>query len=127
MLLIELVIVILFFALSQVVLVQVFAEAQRKTINSGKLNDSLLYMQDVAELLSDNPDPDTMLMTLGFSGRDGVYVYSNKEGIDFYANIQRLSQPSGQLLTVELSVKKANEVLFTLPSVRYFPTEVQHE
>ncbi len=128
MLLIELVIVILFFALSQVVLVQVFAEAQRKTVHTSKLNKALITAQDIVEQLCNNPDPDVTLAQVGFvGGVAGSYVFSNQDGVDFFATISRLSQPQGEMVTVKLTAKLEDQALFTLPSVQYFATEVPHE
>ena len=127
MLLIELVIVILFFSLSQVVLVQVFARAQSVAADSEKLNYAMRTMQDIAEQLSSTEEPDKLFIKLGFSGEDGQYVYASEQGVDLYAHIRRLSQTGGQLLIVELSAKQGGEELFILPSVRYFPAEVLHE
>ena len=125
MLLIELVIVIIFFSLSQVVLVQVFAGAQSKTKDSERLNFAMLSMQDIAEQLSNEQDPDSLLRGLGFSGENGQYVYSTDRGVDLFADVQRVSHDYGQMLTVELRARQGEKELFVFPSVRYFPSEVQ--
>lgn len=127
MLLIELVIVILFFSLSQVVLVQVFAESQRKTVNNGKLNQALLQMQSIAERLCNEPKPDTVLLEMGFWGQDGSYAYTSEQGVDLYANIKRLSAPTGEFVSIDLCAKQGEEDLFTLPTMRYFQAEVPDE
>jgi len=125
MLLIELVIVILFFSLSQVVLVQVFAGAQRKAINCERLNSALLEMQDLAERLSRRPDPEAVLSQAGFTAGDGVYTLHTDIGIDYSAELSRLSQQSGQLIRVQLTARQAEKELFTLPAIHYVEAGVQ--
>ncbi|MEG2208846.1 MAG: hypothetical protein RR065_12120, partial [Clostridia bacterium] len=80
MLLIELIIAILFFSLSQVVIVQVFATAQQKTVESKLLKTALAQAEDVAEQLSLTATPDELLLRLGFMGADGYYVLTNAAG-----------------------------------------------
>lgn len=126
MLLIELVIVILFFSLSQVVLVQVFAEANKRTLHTTRVNQALVTSGDLVEQLASSGDAEETLRQAGFSGENGSYTFS-QNGVDFVATIRRLSEPQGQLVTVELSAKQADQLLFTLPSVQYIATGVQHE
>ena len=127
MLLIELVIVILFFALSQVVIVQVFAQTQKKNLDTARLNKSMAFAENIMERLCNDKNPDGVLMREGFMGKGGAYTYTQIPDVDFYANVSRLQQPAGELVSVELTAKQEGDVLFTLPSVQYFAEEVRYE
>jgi len=127
MLLIELVIVILFFTLSQVVIVQVFAQTQRKNLDTARLNKSMVFAENILERLCNDKNPDGVLMRQGFMGKGGTYTYTQMPDMVFFANVSHLQQPSGELVSVELIAKQGEVELFTLPSVQYFAEEVRHE
>lgn len=122
--LIELVIVLIFFALSQVAIVQVFAAAQQKTNESRLLNEALLTAQDAAEQLALSDDPEALLSGLGYAQQDGLYRYQSPAGYAVVARITRLTQPNGALVSVQLSAQQGDATLFTLPVNRYAPGEV---
>ena len=126
MLLIELVIVILFFSLSQVVIVQVFAEAQRRTNSNARMNDALMQTESLIERLTGNEEAEVVLQGLGFEGEAGVYVFAG-EGYDIEAGVRRLRQSAGDLVTVEFTARQGDEEMFTLPSVQYFSQEGRNE
>ena len=128
MLLIELVIVILFFSLSQVVLVQVFSGAQAVTRNSERLNQATLKVQDLAEQLVHASEPEASLLALGFTAQgDDLYALAYERGIELSAKIERVTEPFGVTIRVDLSAQHNEKELFSLPAVSYFPLEVQHE
>lgn len=124
MLLIEFVIVILFFALSQVVLVQVFADAHRRTVNTARLNQALAYAENTAEVVSVQ-SPRDALVKLGYFQIGEEYLYTGIDGVELYAYLETIAQPSGQLFHVEIRAERENQTLFTLPSARYLATEVE--
>ena len=119
MLLIELVLVLIFFSLSQAVVLQAFALAQQKTADSRATNAALSMAQDVAEVVSAAERPDAALLSLRFAGEDGRYVYVDENGFDLYADVQREDAAGGVLYTVSLRAERAGRVLFTFPAARY--------
>ena len=127
MLLIELVIVILFFSLSQVVLVQVFAGSQILTKENEDLNYAVLELQNLAEQLYAGADPEQTLLENGFEQEDGQYVYPVRRGIHLGVTLQQEEQPSGLLVEMILSAHLEKTELMTFSCVRYFPMEVQYE
>ena len=140
MLLIEFVIVILFFSLCQVILVQVFAGAQSKTMDTQRLNDTMLVGQDIAErVAAAGGDMEAALAEIGFQTRDESqggpplqYVYDMGHETLLIAQVQRQSQIAGELtvgelVSVSLCAVHGDTELFTWPSVRYIPAEVRHE
>jgi hypothetical protein len=118
-LLIEIVIVILFFALSQAVVLQVFAGAQQLNRDAEILNRALMRAEDAAETLAVSGDADAALTSLGFSSDGDGYALSDSEGYRLTATVSRFSQPAGVLTTVELTGYQGDTELFTLPAVRY--------
>ncbi len=127
MLLIELVIVLLFFSLSQVAVVQVFAGAQRKAADSRVLYGALMAAEDVAERLCREPEPDAALTELGFMGENGIYILCDEAGYDLYVSLHRLQQPAGQLITANLTARQGERELFSLPSAYYLPEAPEAE
>lgn len=124
MLLIELIIVILFFSLSQLVVVRLFAAAHEKAESSSLLSDALLYCEDVAERLSGAENPDAALLDMGFVGGDGQYVCSQERGFDVGVALSREGQAAGELLRATVTAGAKGETLFVLPVNRYLSKEV---
>lgn len=119
MLLIELVIVLLFFSLSQVVVVQVFAAAQKKAVDSRITHAALTMAQDVAERLSCVDEPEGLLNELGFAECDEAYVLTDGGGFELCAQVARTGQSAGVLKTVTLTATRGGEVLFAFPCATY--------
>lgn len=122
-LLIELLIVILFFSLSQVVMVRVFASAHEKSHNSVQLRHALMACQDVAEQLSVSEEPDALLLRMDFNGEDGTYFRCDENGFDVYVHCQREDTAAGTLLTSTVTAQKENREILTLPVSLYVPKE----
>lgn len=122
-LLIELLIVILFFSLSQVVMVRVFAAAHEKSHTSVQLRHALMACQDVAEQLSVSEEPDALLLRMDFNGEDGTYFRCDENGFDVYVHCQREETAAGTLLTSTVTAQKENREILTLPVSLYVPKE----
>ena len=122
-LLIELLIVILFFSLSQVVMVRVFASAHEKSHNSVQLRHALMVCQDVAEQLSVSDNPDALLLQLDFNGEDGSYFRCDKQGFDVYVHCSEEETAAGTLHTATITAQKDSREILSLPVSRYLPKE----
>ena len=118
-LLIELVIGILFFALSQMIILQVFAKAQSINQLSAITNSALTSAENTAETLTVSADPEQALRQLGYTPTNSGYETVQEGAYRITATVSRLTQPSGLLTTVTLSAYRGNQRLFTLPAVRY--------
>ena len=123
MLLIELIIVLLFFSLSQLVVVRLFAAAHEKAESSRLLSGALLYCEDVAERLSGQSNPDAVLLDMGFVGGDGRYVFSSEDGFDALVTLSRDDQAAGDLIRSEIKAEAKSQTLFTFPMTCYLPKE----
>ena len=75
-LLVELLIVILFFMLAAGVLVQVFGKARNMSARSETVAAALSDAQNVADQLYAAPDAEAALTALGFAGGNGVWTRS---------------------------------------------------
>lgn len=118
-LLIELMVVILFFALSQAIVLRVFARAQSLNHEAQVTNIALMRAEDTAETLAVSTNTEVALQSLGFVSQDGRYELVSPDGYRLTASISRFSQPSGELTTVELHAYRGTAELFAMPAVRY--------
>ncbi len=119
--LVELIIVILFFALSQMVVLQVFAAAQEKTTANAARSAAMLAVQDTLECLSVSDDAENTLEQLGYVREGAGYRREESHGVELTAVINRLSQPAGVLTKVALTALQGGEELFCFPSIHYQP------
>lgn len=124
-LLIELLIVLLFFTLSQTIIVQVFADAQQTNHKAEMLNRALSFSQDAAEMLAVSDKPEETLQSLGFYKENGIYRYTVDAHYRLTADIARFTQPAGVLTTVTLCAYRDAEILFTLPAPHYQGVKTQ--
>ena len=117
-LLIELVIVLFFFALSQTIILQVFARAQQINLQAQAQSFALLAAEDVAETLAVSDRPEDTLLSLGFMQTQNHFQRTDSRFL-LNASITRFTQPSGMLTTITISATRGDNTLFTLPAVRY--------
>lgn len=119
-LLVELTVVVLFFALSQAIVLQVFAKAQQINRETAVLHGALTQARDVAETLAVSDDVQPTLYAMGFvSPPEGGSPSLAGDGYRLTADISRLTQPSGVITTVTLTALRGETVLFTFPATRY--------
>ena len=78
-LLVELLLVILFFMLSATTIVELFAGAKHKTVQARATSEAIMEAQNIADDLYGADDPDAVLKELGFSEGDGVWTLEKTE------------------------------------------------
>ena len=122
-LLVELLLVIFFFMISAVILVQVFADAKLKSRTAHATNDSMLEAQNIAEDLYAANDPDAVLTSYGFMAQDSGWVLE-KDGYLLKVTLREEETASGILRTYDVSGVEGENTLLTLPSTRFIPKEV---
>ena len=118
-LLIELVIVLLFFSLSQVAIMQVFAASHQTAAQSRVTQAAMTAAQDAAERLSLESDPEAALTSMGFTLTGEQYVKSDGAGFELRATVTAQPCEAGTLHKTTLSAYYRNETLFTLPVACY--------
>ena len=122
-LLVELLLVILFFMLGSTILVQLFADARHKSIQAKATGESLAEAQNCAEDLYGAEDPEAWLSEYGFVQEEGKWARS-RDGYTLYVTEENEETEAGTLRTFNISAVGDGKDLFTLPSTRYLPKEV---
>ena len=122
-LLVELLLVILFFMLGATTLVELFANAKHKTMQARATNISIMEAQNIADDLYGAEDPDAVLRELGFTKNGENWILEEK---DYTLTVTQAEETAeaGILRTFTISATGDGKDLFSLPSTRYLPKEV---
>lgn len=112
--LVELMIVILFFALSSVTTLRLYALSAQTRARSERGTQALALAQDWAERLSVCGNADALLSGEGFAYIDGEYRLTQGE-LRLYVDKQTAAYASGVLTSMTLSVYHQQELLCALP------------
>ena len=119
-LLVELLIVVMFFMLSSTVLLRVFA-ASRSLSNKAELTTRALNRaQNIAEQLYSGKEPDELD---GFSGENGFWM-AELEDYSVSISVSDEVTEAGLLRNYAISGMLGDETLFTLPAARYTEAEL---
>ena len=113
-LLVELLIVVMFFMLSATMLLQVFAKARSQSDRAGIITHALLDAQNVAERLSASQEPEQALKGMGFTQEERMQVLYGDSSAD--------DVPAGFARTQETRIRN-RETVWVLPGEEY-DTEV---
>ena len=128
--LIELVIVILFFALSASIILQLFVAASNRSVQSATDSSALIYAEDFIEQFSVSTlDADAFLREGGFeSVTEGEYAReleaANGRPIRMVASGDKEIAATGELDDLSLQVYDGGRVIVHRPVNRAIPTEV---
>jgi len=125
-LLIELLIVLLFFALSAVVILQVFMGARDKSVRSGVDSAALMTAEDIAErLYASNLDAENFFVEDGWMVADGHSKEIQVAGRDirYVVRIETAKEQAGYLEEATLTAYDGDREVLTLPIIRYMPGE----
>lgn len=123
-LLVELIIVVLFFMLASTTLVQIFGAAKQYSNRAGACTQAMMQAQNMAEVLYAAPSVEDKLSGWGFELTEGQWR-KDCESYVMIAECVQESTEAGTLLRTTLSPLYQGEALFTLPVVRYAAGEVQ--
>ena len=123
-LLIELLLVIFFFMLGAMILVQVLADARSKSIQASKTNLALVEAQNLAEDIYASGNPAGMLEQNGFTAADGTWRIE-KDGYIMTVHDESEDTETGVLRTYRINVEANGKQLLSLPSTRFIPGEVK--
>ena len=122
-LLAEIVIAVLFFALSATVILDVFAMAYGQSAYSGALNESMADAQNLSERIYAADDAAALLESEGFVEEDGTWMLE-KESYDLHVVLSSEETGAGELRTARIVALRGDDTLLDLPCARYFPGEV---
>ena len=118
-LLVELLVAVVFFTISQAIVLQVFFKAEQMNRNAQIHGLALIQAESIAETLSVGDDAELVLLALGFVRDSKAYTINSSDGYHLRAEIDRKTQSSGNITTVELKAFQQETELFTLPIVQY--------
>ena len=131
LILVELFVTLLFFAVTAMITVQLFVAANRRSTANLQEQHALIIAQDWVELLGGEEEPAVFLMHEGFAQEeDARFVRSaGAEELMIIADIEEGQHSrAGQLVSVKISVCASSEnpgergeVLAALPCISYIP------
>ena len=123
-LLMEILIVVLFFALCSTVILDVFVGAHNQSLRAGAQADALTAAQSLADRLYASEEQEDVLRQSGFlQSGDGTWRL-NGSAYDLLVMLGEEAYPAGKLETAEVTALEEEQTLFTLPSPRYVQGEV---
>jgi len=117
-LLVELLIVVMFFMLAFSVLLQVFAAARGQSERAGQITRALAGAQNVADRLYAAEDAEEELAAMGFAGQDGLWA-REEDGLETLVSSAIEESGAGALLRAEVRVLAGGDELVSLPLARY--------
>jgi hypothetical protein len=117
-LLVELLIVVLFFMLSATVLLQVFSTARSQSSLAGKLILASNAAQDVSDRLYGAKDAESALKEMGWTQENGLWRLPGGD-YDLTVSFTREQQPFGELLRYQVRAVSGEDTLIDLPGARY--------
>ena len=117
-LLVELLIVVMFFMLSSTVLLQVFSTARGQSTLSGKLTQALNAAQSMADRLYAAKDPESALTEMGCIQEESLWRLPGDD-FDLTVSLTREHQPFGELLRYQVRAVSGEDTLIDLPGARY--------
>lgn len=123
-LLVELIIVVLFFMLASTTLMEIFGAAKQYSNRAGASTEAMMQAQNMAEVLYAAPSVEDKLTDWGFELTDGQWRKDYGSYV-MIADCEQEETAAGVLQQTTLSTQYQGEVLFTLPVVRYAAGEVQ--
>ena len=117
-LLVELLIVVMFFMLAATVLLQVFSAAHTQTQKAGMEIRALNEAQNIADRLYAAQKVEAELTGLGFSREGEIWALDGEEyRIEVTSNWEEREQ--GRMRVQQVRVSAAGETMLTLPCSRY--------
>ena len=120
-LLVEVLIVVLFFMISATVLMQIFSAARLQGEKSGALTKASADAQNIAESLCAARSPKKVLDEMGFIPDDEAETMWRMEEDGFVKEVlyTEESDENGTLFRQNISIYKDGEVLIELPAAQY--------
>ena len=123
-LLVEIMIAVLFFALSSTVVLETFVVTRNQSRLAGVYNEALMEAQNIADKLYSSDDVEKTLTESGFTRDGGVWVFT-EEVYDLRVTVVEENTAAGTLMCAEVSAMHQDESILTLPSLRYTQGEVR--
>ena len=122
-LLVEIIIAVLFFALSATVILQTFAAAYKQGVYASTCNDAMAMAQNLAGRLYVSDAPEALLEAEGFSAEGNVWSM-DAQRYTLQVKFDTTATAAGEIYTAQISAIRNDEVFLEIPCARYVPGEV---
>lgn len=123
--LLELIIVLLFFAISTTIILQVFVHAYQRSNESSRISEAIISAEDWAERISISGDPEGMLVDAGWTKTDEGYVMYFANELTIEISMEKSQGDAGMFLDMTIEVYNESPaerpLLVALPLKRYIP------
>lgn len=119
-LLMEILIVVLFFALCSTVILNVFVGAHNQSAQA----DALIAAQSLADRLYAADERKDALRQSGFAEDEDGAWHLHCGAYDLLVTLGETACPAGTIETAQVTALRQEKTLFSLPSARYVPEEV---
>ena len=123
-LLVEIMIAVLFFALSSTVILETFVVTRNQSRLADVYNVALMEAQNIADKLYASGEVEQTLEQAGFTQEGDVWTYT-EEVYNLRVVVSEEETEAGVLLSAEVSAVHKDEAIVTLPCSRYIPREVR--
>ena len=123
-LLVEIMIAVLFFALSSTVVLETFVVTRNQSRLADVYNVALMEAQNIADKLYASTEVDETLTQAGFTQDGNVWTFT-EEVYNLRVIVAEEETDAGVLLNAEISAVHQDEAILTLPCSRYVPREVR--
>ena len=121
-LLMELLIVILFFMFAAMTLVQIFGMSQSRSRQAMAANDAMLEAQNMAETLYDAEDTESVLTEMGFTRNGEAWTLENGEYTLVVTEMLEETK-AGVLRSTRVDAVYGEKTVISLPATRYLEKE----
>ena len=122
-LLVEIIIAVLFFALSATVILEVFSTAYLQTIYAEACNSAMMELQNLAARIYVSEAPDVLLSAEGFESEGDIWQ-REEEGYLLQVELGEHPEGTGVMRTAQLTALRGEEAILEIPCAHYFPGEV---
>ena len=122
-LLVEIIIAVLFFALSATVVLEVFATSYLQTTYAQACNEAVAEVQNLAARLYVSEEPETLLGSDGFELQGDTWQRED-ENFTLYVTLKTDDSASGILREAQITAVRGERVILEIPCAHYIPREV---
>ena len=122
-LLVEIIITVLFFALSATVILEVFSTSSLQTTYAQACNDAVAEAQNLAAKLYVSEAPEAALAEAGFVQEGDVW---QREDALYVLSVTLATEASeaGVLRTAQITAERGERIILEIPCAHYIPGEV---
>lgn len=122
-LLVEIMMAVLFFALSAAVILELFTAAHGRSTEARLSSEALGRVRNLTERLCAADDPGALLESEGFEAADALWRMDAGEYV-LTVDVDFEETGAGALMRAEVAAAQEGGVLISLPCAKYIPGEV---